>query len=100
MSLLFGIIVGFSLGLTGGGGSIFAVPLLVYGLALPVHQAVVISLAAMIIVSAIAGETWIALRKLRSIQATPVMAQPFKGDQFLFNIFSDLKFLVRGFPGT
>ena len=29
----------------------------------------------MIIVSAIAGETWIALRKLRSIQATPVMAQ-------------------------
>jgi len=46
MSLLFGIIVGFSLGLTGGGGSIFAVPLLVYGLAVPVHQAVVVSLAA------------------------------------------------------
>lgn len=46
MSLLFGLIVGFSLGLTGGGGSIFAVPLLVYGLAVPVHQAVVISLAA------------------------------------------------------
>jgi hypothetical protein len=46
MSLIFGVIVGFSLGLTGGGGSIFAVPLLVYGLAVPVHQAVVISLAA------------------------------------------------------
>ena len=46
MSLLFGIIVGFSLGLTGSGGSIFAVPLLVYCLAVPVHQAVVISLAA------------------------------------------------------
>lgn len=45
MSLLFGIIVGFSLGLTGGGGSIFAVPLLVYGLGIPAHQAVGVSLA-------------------------------------------------------
>ncbi|MCP5424594.1 MAG: sulfite exporter TauE/SafE family protein [Gammaproteobacteria bacterium] len=45
MSGLFGLIVGFSLGLTGGGGSIFAVPLLVYGLAVPVHQAVMLSLA-------------------------------------------------------
>jgi len=46
ISLLFGVIVGFSLGLTGGGGSIFAVPLLVYGLALPAHQAVGVSLFA------------------------------------------------------
>jgi uncharacterized membrane protein YfcA len=46
LSLLFGIVVGFSLGLTGGGGSIFAVPLLVYGLAMPLHRAVVASLAA------------------------------------------------------
>ncbi len=46
MSLLFGLIVGFSLGLTGGGGSIFAVPLLVYGLAMPVHEAVGVSLVA------------------------------------------------------
>ena len=44
MSFLFGILVGFSLGLTGGGGSIFAVPLLVYGLHLPVHEAVGVSL--------------------------------------------------------
>lgn len=43
--LSFGLMVGFSLGLTGGGGSVFAVPLLVYGLHLPIHQAVVISLA-------------------------------------------------------
>lgn len=28
LSLLFGLVVGFALGLTGGGGSIFAVPLL------------------------------------------------------------------------
>ena len=46
ISLLCGVIVGFSLGLTGGGGSIFAVPLLVYGLALPAHQAVGVSLFA------------------------------------------------------
>ena len=45
LSLLFGLIVGFALGLTGGGGSIFAVPLLVYGLGTPVHEAVVTSLA-------------------------------------------------------
>jgi uncharacterized membrane protein YfcA len=45
-SLLFGFLIGFSLGLTGGGGSIFAVPLLVYGLGIPAHEAVVISLAA------------------------------------------------------
>jgi uncharacterized membrane protein YfcA len=38
--------VGFSLGLTGGGGSILAVPLLVYGLAVAPKQAVGLSLAA------------------------------------------------------
>lgn len=46
MPVLFGLIVGFSLGLTGGGGSIFAVPLLVYGLAIPAREAVALSLAA------------------------------------------------------
>ena len=44
--LLFGAVVGFSLGLTGGGGSIFAVPLLVYGLSVAPHDAVGVSLAA------------------------------------------------------
>lgn len=46
LSLVFGLIVGFSLGLTGGGGSIFAVPLLVYGLSVEPRDAVGISLAA------------------------------------------------------
>lgn len=46
LSLTFGAIVGFSLGLTGGGGSIFAVPLLVYGLGIRPNEAVGISLAA------------------------------------------------------
>ena len=46
LSLLFGVIIGFALGLTGGGGSIFAVPLLVYGLGMPAHEAVGVSLMA------------------------------------------------------
>lgn len=44
LGILFGTLVGFSLGLTGGGGAIFAVPLLVYGLAVPAREAVGISL--------------------------------------------------------
>jgi uncharacterized membrane protein YfcA len=36
--------VGFSLGLTGGGGAIFAVPLLVYGMGVPAREAVGVSL--------------------------------------------------------
>lgn len=46
LALVFGVAVGFALGLTGGGGSIIAVPLLVYGLAMPPRQAVGVSLAA------------------------------------------------------
>lgn len=44
--LLSGIVVGFALGLTGGGGSIFAVPLLIYLLHVDVHTAVGVSLTA------------------------------------------------------
>src|SRR5262249_43912738 len=45
LSVAFGMIVGMSLGLTGGGGSIFAVPLLTYGLGVPVSAALGLSLA-------------------------------------------------------
>jgi len=44
LTLCFGALVGFSLGLTGGGGAIFAVPLLVYGLGIQAREAVGISL--------------------------------------------------------
>ncbi|MGD9723633.1 MAG: sulfite exporter TauE/SafE family protein [Pirellulales bacterium] len=44
VTLACGALVGFSLGLTGGGGAIFAVPLLVYGLHVPAREAVGISL--------------------------------------------------------
>jgi len=46
LSLIFGAVVGLSLGLTGGGGAIFAVPLLVYGLGADPREAIAISLAA------------------------------------------------------
>lgn len=45
LSLAYGLLVGASLGLTGGGGSIFAVPLLIYGLSVPVGTAMGLSLA-------------------------------------------------------
>lgn len=53
LSLTFGAVVGLSLGLTGGGGAIFAVPLLVYGQQVPTREAVGISLAAVGITSLI-----------------------------------------------
>ena len=46
LSVLFGSLVGFALGLTGGGGSLLAVPLLVYGLSIAPREAFAISLAA------------------------------------------------------
>jgi uncharacterized membrane protein YfcA len=44
ITLLLGTLVGFSLGLTGGGGAIFAVPSLVFVLGVPTREAVGISL--------------------------------------------------------
>lgn len=44
LTLSLGTLVGFSLGLTGGGGAIFAVPLLVYAMGVPPREAVGISL--------------------------------------------------------
>jgi len=46
IAVAFGLIVGLALGLTGGGGAIFAVPLLIYGLGLSPTEAVPISLVA------------------------------------------------------
>jgi uncharacterized membrane protein YfcA len=44
LTMLYGGIVGIALGLTGGGGSIFAVPLLLYAIGLPLREAVTVSL--------------------------------------------------------
>lgn len=53
MTLAFGLIVGLALGLTGGGGSIFAVPLLIYGLGVSAHDAIGISLAVVALTAAV-----------------------------------------------
>jgi len=45
LGLAYGLVVGVSLGVTGGGGSIFAVPLLIYGLGVPVRTSIGLSLA-------------------------------------------------------
>lgn len=51
--VLFGILTGLALGLTGSGGSIFAVPMLVYGLHTPLAQAVALSLLAICATAAV-----------------------------------------------
>lgn len=53
MTIVFGILVGLALGLTGGGGSILAVPLLIYGLGLGTKAAVSTSLAAVAVMAAV-----------------------------------------------
>lgn len=53
MSVLYGVLIGLALGLTGGGGSIFAVPLLVYGLDVAPQEAVAISLLVVAATSAV-----------------------------------------------
>jgi uncharacterized membrane protein YfcA len=63
VALLLGSLVGVSLGLTGGGGSIFAVPLLVYGLGLEFREAVALSLA-IVGSTALYGATLQARRKV------------------------------------
>jgi len=52
VAVLFGLLVGFALGLTGGGGSIFALPLLVYGLGMAMRDAVALSLFAVTVAAA------------------------------------------------
>jgi uncharacterized membrane protein YfcA len=53
LGLAYGSLVGFSLGLTGGGGAIFAVPLLVYGLDVPTREAVGVSLVTVGVTAAV-----------------------------------------------
>lgn len=60
LALICGTLVGLSLGLTGGGGAIFAVPLLVYLLKVPPREAIGISLAA------VGATSWVGFLRRRS----------------------------------
>lgn len=53
MSILIGVVVGLVLGLTGAGGSIFAVPMLMAGLGWPITQAATVSLLAVAVAAAV-----------------------------------------------
>lgn len=68
LAILFGSMVGFALGLTGGGGGVFAVPLLVYGLAVAPREAVGISLASVggIALAGVVPRLWRGEVELRS----------------------------------
>jgi uncharacterized membrane protein YfcA len=68
-----GAAVGLALGLTGGGGSIFAVPLLIYVLGLPPGEAVAVSLAAVGTTAAV-GAVGAIRRKLVVWQPTILFA--------------------------
>lgn len=73
LSIVFGVVVGLALGLTGGGGSIFAVPLLIYGLGVDPHSAVAMSLAAVAVTAALgAFEAW--LRGVVEVRAALIFA--------------------------
>jgi hypothetical protein len=54
MLLIIGIVIGLFLGLTGAGGSVFAVPLLIMLGGVSIHQAVTLSLAAVAAVTCMA----------------------------------------------
>lgn len=73
MGVLFGMLIGLALGLTGGGGSIFAVPLLIYGLGLAPRDAVAVSLIA-VAVTAVVGAVEASLRRIVEWRAALVFA--------------------------
>ena len=59
MVILIGVVVGLVLGLTGAGGSIFAVPLLIAVLSMPIIQASTVSLLAVAVAAAVGtGMAW------------------------------------------
>lgn len=70
LPVLLGCLVGLSLGLTGGGGSIFAMPLLIYGLGMEMNEAVPVSLVAVALAAATGA--WYSYRA-RLILWQPVM---------------------------
>lgn len=94
MAIILGVLVGLALGLTGGGGSILAVPLLVYGLGIEPKNAVVLSLAVVgltALLGAVAAWRQHLLEKRAALifAAGGVLAAPFGvmlGDQFADNV--------------
>jgi uncharacterized protein len=82
LSILLGVVIGLVLGLTGAGGSIFAVPLLMAGLGWSITQAATVSLLA-VAVAAAAGtalawrQSYVRYRAALLIAGVGVMVAPF-----------------------
>ena len=57
LSVALGALVGLALGLVGAGGSILTVPALIYGLKVPVHQAIPASLVLVGLIAAVGAVT-------------------------------------------
>jgi uncharacterized membrane protein YfcA len=68
LATAFGLVVGLALGLTGGGGSVFAMPMLIYGLDMAPTAAVPISLVAVGMTAIVGG--------IQAIRARLVVWQP------------------------
>ncbi|MDT8363801.1 MAG: sulfite exporter TauE/SafE family protein [Nitrosomonas sp.] len=66
ISLLLGTVTGIILALTGAGGAIIAIPLLVFGLSIPMAQAAPVALLAVAISATIAA--WIAFNRLKIVR--------------------------------
>lgn len=82
MSIMLGILVGLVLGLTGAGGSIFAVPLLMAGLAWPITQAATVSLLAVSMSTALGTvlawrHSYVRYRAALMMAATGIACAPF-----------------------
>ncbi len=101
-----GLLVGLALGLTGGGGSVIAVPLLVYVVGVPVHAAIAISLATVAVTSLFGvgeglGRDVVDVRAGLVVAAAGVVTAPlgvyagkFVADAWLLGAFSVLTLLV------
>lgn len=97
MSVVFGVLVGLALGLTGGGGSIFAVPLLIYGLDVAPKSAIAISLATVALTAAVGAlEGWhtrlVELRPALIFAAAGIIGAP--GGVLLGGLIDDSVLLV------
>ncbi|WP_220635595.1 sulfite exporter TauE/SafE family protein [Georgfuchsia toluolica] len=82
MSILIGTVIGFILGLTGAGGSILAVPLLMAGLDWPITQAATVSLLAVAVAAAVGAlmawrHSYVRYRTATFIAVIGVMVAPF-----------------------
>lgn len=73
VAIVVGALVGLALGLTGGGGSIFAVPLLIYVLGLQADEAIPVSLVA-VALTALVGGVQSVRRRLVVWQPTVIFA--------------------------